>query len=111
MQTHMEILRMLVNALEGLRDLFLVLFALQNFLPRRSLRHLAEFEHVINEYPAQYQNRNVHGVALSSPSKVLYSLSWYCLVLVRQRRIHNCEAFRSFSHKFFQCVLVVDDGL
>ena len=55
----MEILRMFVDPLEGLCDLLLVFFALQNSLPRRPLRHLAEFEHTINENPAQYQNRNV----------------------------------------------------
>ena len=55
----MEILRMFVDPLEGLCDLLPVLFAFQNFLPRRPLRHLAEFEHVINECPAQYQNRKV----------------------------------------------------
>ena len=55
----MEILRMFVDPLENLCDLLLVFFALQDLLPRRPLRHLAEFEHVINEYPAQYQNRNV----------------------------------------------------
>ena len=64
----MEILRM---SLECLCDL-LVFFAPQNFLPRRPLRHLTEFEHVINEYPAKYQNRNVHEVALSAPSKAMY---------------------------------------
>ena len=58
----MEILRMFVDPLEGLCDLLLVFFALQNFLPRSLLRHLAQFEHVINEYPALYQNRNVHEV-------------------------------------------------
>jgi hypothetical protein len=73
---------MLVNALEGLRDLLLVFFALQNFLPRRSLRHLAEFEHVINEYPAQYQNRNVHGGSIElTQQSALFSL----LVLPRPR--------------------------
>ena len=55
----MEILRMFVDPLEGLCDLLLVFFALQDFLPCRSLRHLAEFEHVINENSAKYQNRNV----------------------------------------------------
>jgi hypothetical protein len=55
----MEILRMFVDTLEGLCDLRLVFFALQDFLPRCPLRHLVEFEHVINEYPAQNQNRKV----------------------------------------------------
>ena len=55
----MEILRMFVDPVEDLCDLLRVFFTLQNFLPRRPLRHLAEFEHVINEYPAQYQNRNI----------------------------------------------------
>jgi hypothetical protein len=55
----MEILRMFVDPLEDLCDLFLVIFTLQNFLPRRPLRHVAEFEHVINEYPSQNQNRKV----------------------------------------------------
>ena len=55
----MESLRMFVDPLEGLCDLLLVFFVLQNSLPRRPLRHLAEFEHTINENPAQYQNRNV----------------------------------------------------
>ena len=55
----MEILRMFVDPLESVFDLLLVIFALQNFLPRRPLRHLAEFKHVIGEYPAQYQNPNV----------------------------------------------------
>ena len=54
----MKILRMFVDPLEGLCDLLLVFFALQDFLPRRPLRHFAEFEHVLNEHPAQYQNRN-----------------------------------------------------
>ena len=54
----MKILSMFVDPLEGLRDLLLVFFALQDFLPRRPLRHLTEFEYVINEHPAQYQNRN-----------------------------------------------------
>ena len=107
----MEILCMFVDLLEKLRDLLLVFFALQDFLPRCPLRHLAEFEHVIDEYPAQYQNLNVHEVVLSAPSKVLYHLPWYCLVLVHQRRIHHSEAFRSSSHQSFQCVVVVDNGL
>ena len=55
----MKILRMFIDPLENLRDLLLVFFTLQNSLPRRPLRHLSEFEHVINEYPAKYQNRNV----------------------------------------------------
>ena len=92
-------------------DLFLVFFALQNFLPRRPLRHLTEFEHVINEYPAKYQNRNVHEMTLSAPSKAIYYLPSYCLVLVHQRHIHNIEVFSSSSHQFFQCVLAVDNGL
>ena len=50
-------------------------------------------------------------VALSAPSKTLYHLSWYCLVLVDQRHMHNSEAFRSSSDQFFQCVLVVDNRL
>ena len=54
----MEILRMFVDPREDLCDLLLVFFVLQDFFPRRPLRHLAEFEHVINEYPAQYQNQN-----------------------------------------------------
>ena len=70
----MEILRMFINLLENLCDRFLVFFALQNFLPRRPLRHLTEFEHVIDEYTAQYQNRYVHDVALSAPRKALYHL-------------------------------------
>ena len=48
----MEILRMFVDPLKGVFDLLLVFFALQNFFPRRPLRHLAEFKHVIDEYPA-----------------------------------------------------------
>ena len=52
----MEILRMFIDPLEGLFDLLLVFFALQNFLPGPSLQHLAELEHVVNQYPAQYQN-------------------------------------------------------
>ena len=70
----MEILRMFVDSLEDLRNLLLVFIALQNFLPCRPLRHLTEFEHVIDECPAKYQNRNVHEVALSAPSKALYHL-------------------------------------
>ena len=70
----MEILRMFVNPLEDLCDLLLFFFALQNFLPRCPPRHLTEFEHVIDEYPAKYQNRNVNEVALSAPSKALYHL-------------------------------------
>ena len=68
----MEILRMFVDSLEDLRNLLLVFIALQNFLPCRPLRHLTEFEHVIDECPAQYQNRNVDEIALSAPSKVFY---------------------------------------
>ena len=63
---------MFIDQLEGLRNLLLVFFTLQNFLPRRPLRHLGQFEHVFIKYPAQYQNRNVHEVALSSPSKAFY---------------------------------------
>ena len=48
----MESLRMFIDPLEGLFDLLLVFFALHNFLPRRFLGHFAEFEHVIDEYPA-----------------------------------------------------------
>ena len=55
----MEILRMFVDPVEDLCDLLHVFFTLQNFLPRRPLRHIAEFEHVVNEYPEQYQNRNI----------------------------------------------------
>ena len=55
----MEILRMFVDPLERVFDLLPVFFALQNFLPRRPFRHLAEFKHVIDEYPAQYQNPNI----------------------------------------------------
>ena len=69
----MEILRLFIDLLENLCDLLLVFFALQNFLPRRPLRHLTEFEYVINKYPAQYQNRNVHELALSAPSKAFYN--------------------------------------
>ena len=58
-RTHMEILRMFVDLAENLCNLLLVFFALQNFLPRRPLRHLTKFEHVIKKYPAQYQNWNV----------------------------------------------------
>ena len=107
----MEILRMFINLLKNLFDLLLVFFALQNFLPRRPLPHLTEFEHVINKHPAQYQYRNVHEVALYSPSKSFYHFPWRCLVLVHQRRIHHNEAFRSSSHQFFQCVLAVNNGL
>ena len=63
---------MFIDLLKNLSDLLLVFFALQNFLPRRPLRHLTEFEHVINKYPAQYQNRNVHELTLSAPSKAFY---------------------------------------
>ena len=52
----MEILRMFVDPFEGPCDLLLVFFALENFLPRRPLRHLTEFEYVFNKYPAQYQH-------------------------------------------------------
>ena len=55
----MEILRIFVDPLEGLFDLLLVFFALQNFLPRRPLQHLAELERVVNQYPARYQNLNI----------------------------------------------------
>ena len=71
----MEILRMFIDLLENICDRLLVFFALQNFLPRRPLRHLTEFEHVINKYPVQYQNRNVHEVTLSAPSKSFYHFS------------------------------------
>ena len=50
-------------------------------------------------------------IALSAPSKVVYHLTWYCLVLVHQRHIHNSEAFRSYIHQFFQCVLGVNTML
>ena len=110
----MEILRMFVDPLEDLCDLLLVFFAFQNFLPRRPIRHLDEFKHVINEYPAQYQNRNIHEVALSARKKALYHLPRYCVILViliHQSHIHNREAFRSSSNQFFQSVLVVNNGL
>ena len=55
----MEILRMFIDSLERLLDLLLVFFALQNFLPSRPLQHLVEFEHIINQYPARYQNQNI----------------------------------------------------
>ena len=42
---------MFIDLLKNLSDLLLVFFALQNFLPRRPLRHLTEVEHVINKYP------------------------------------------------------------
>ena len=45
----MEILRIFVDPLEYLCDLLLVFFALQNFLPSCPLRHITEFEHIINE--------------------------------------------------------------
>ena len=48
----MEILRVFVDVLEGLFNLRLVFFILQNSLPRRPLHHLVEFEHFIDEYPA-----------------------------------------------------------
>ena len=54
---------MFIDLIKNLYDLLLVFFALQNFLPRRPLRHLTEFKHVINKHPVQYQNRNVHEVA------------------------------------------------
>ena len=47
----MEILRVFVDVLEGLFNLLLVFFILQNSLPRYPLRHLVEFEHFIDEYP------------------------------------------------------------
>ena len=55
----MEILRMVVDPLKGLFNLLLVFFALHNLLPRRPLRHFAEFKQIIIEYPAQYQNQNI----------------------------------------------------
>ena len=55
----MEILSVFVNLLEDLLNLDLVFFVLQNSLPCRPLRHLAEFEHFVDEYPARYQNRNI----------------------------------------------------
>ena len=48
----MEILCMFIDPFEDLCDLRLIFFVLQNPLPRRPLRHLVEFNHVINEYPA-----------------------------------------------------------
>ena len=71
----MEILRMFIDLLEDICDRLLVFFALQNFLPRCPLRHLTEFENAINKHPAQYQNRNVHEVALSAPRKSFYHFS------------------------------------
>ena len=68
----MEILRLFIDLLEGVCDLLLVFFVLQKFLPCRPPRHLAKFEHVINKYPTQYQNRNVHEIALNAPSKAFY---------------------------------------
>ena len=54
--THKENFRIFIDSLEGLYDR-LHFFILQKFLPRRLLRHIAEFDHVsINEYPARYQN-------------------------------------------------------
>ena len=57
----MEIFRMFVDPHEDFCDLRLVFFTLQNFLPRRPLRHLVEFKHVIDEHPVQYQNQNIRG--------------------------------------------------
>ena len=54
----MEILRMFVDPLEDLFDRLLVFFLLKNSLPSRPLRHRAQFENIINEYPAFYQDRN-----------------------------------------------------
>jgi len=48
----MEILRVFINLLEGLSNLGPVFFILQNFLPRRPLRHRVEFKHFVDEYPA-----------------------------------------------------------
>jgi len=62
---------MFVDPLEDLCDPRLVFFILQNPLPRRPLRHLVEFDDIIDEYPAQYQNRKCSAVALSAPSKAL----------------------------------------
>ena len=107
----MEILRLFVDPLENLYDPLLVFFAFQNFLPRCPPPHLAKYENIIDEYPAQHQNRNVHEVALTAPSEVLYHLPWHCLVLVYQRHIYNSEAFRSSSHQFIQCDLAVDNSL
>ena len=52
----MEILRMFIDLLENLCDRLLVFIALENFLPRRPVPHLTEFEYVFNKYPAQYQH-------------------------------------------------------
>jgi hypothetical protein len=71
---------MFVDPLEGLRDLLLVFLAFKNFLPRCPLRHLDEFEHVIDEYPAQYQKKKVHDVAIERTQKSFLSSS---LVLPR----------------------------
>ena len=62
---------MFVNPLEDLCDPRLVFLILKNPLPRRPLQHLAEFDDVIDEYPAQYQNQKYSAVALSAPSKAL----------------------------------------
>jgi len=48
----MEILCMFVDPLEDFCDPLLVFFVLQNPLQCRPLQHVAEFEHVIDEYPA-----------------------------------------------------------
>ena len=55
-KTYMEILRVFVDVLEGLFNLRLVFFILQNSLPCRLLQHLVEFKHFINEDPVRYQN-------------------------------------------------------
>ena len=58
-RTHMKILCMFVDPLEDLCDSCLVFFVLENPLPHPPVQHLIKFEDIINEYPAQYQNRNV----------------------------------------------------
>ena len=55
----MKILCMFVDPLEDLCDSCLVFFVLENPLPHPPVQHLIKFEDIINEYPAQYQNRNV----------------------------------------------------
>jgi hypothetical protein len=47
----MEILCMFVDPREDLCDPRLVCFTLQNPVPPSPLRHLVEFDHIINEYP------------------------------------------------------------
>jgi len=70
----MEILRVFFNLLENFLDLDLVFFTLQNSLPLFTLRHLVEFKHFVDEYPAGPSEPKYLEVALDTPGETFYHL-------------------------------------